>query len=127
MRRPSFLFIVVFLSGFVLDQVIKLVISYWFPQLVVGNLSGVLGIVPAAWSMIGLGGILVWIGASNSWSLGAALILAGGISNLFDRILWGQVIDYLNFFKLTVFNLADVLLMIGAVLVAYGELFKVKE
>ena len=121
------MFIVVFLSGFTLDQIIKLVISHWFPQLVVGNLSGVLGIVPAGWSMIGLGGILVWIGVSNSWSLGAALILAGGISNLFDRILWGQVIDYLGFFKLTVFNLADVLLIIGAILVAYGELFKVKE
>ena len=47
---------------------------------------------------------------TQSW--GWSLFLAGTYSNLFDRFIYGGVIDYLaNWW--TIFNLADVLIIIG--------------
>lgn len=48
------------------------------------------------------------------WSL--ALILAGGVGNLIDRLRLGFVIDYLDFSALggfPIFNLADIFVVIG--------------
>ena len=49
-----------------------------------------------------------------------SLVLAGSISNLIDRILYGAVIDYLSFsfFEISfpVFNIADVIIVIGVFL-----------
>lgn len=41
------------------------------------------------------------------------LIIAGGIGNLIDRIRLGYVIDYLDFRIWPVFNLADMIIVIG--------------
>ena len=48
-----------------------------------------------------------------------ALIIAGGIGNLIDRILRGFVVDYLDIsplFNFPVFNLADCCVVIGTFL-----------
>lgn len=48
--------------------------------------------------------------------ISASLILAGGVSNLIDRLVRGAVIDYIdisNLFRFPVFNLADCLICIG--------------
>ena len=50
----------------------------------------------------------------------SALILAGGISNIYDRFIHGGVVDYVYWhcgFDFAVFNLADVLIDIGVVLI----------
>lgn len=47
-----------------------------------------------------------------------ALILAGALGNLIDRLCWGYVIDFLDFRIWPVFNLADASITIGAVLVS---------
>lgn len=49
---------------------------------------------------------------------GAALLLGGAAGNLMDRLLHGAVSDYLvfEFMAFPVFNLADVFLTVGAVL-----------
>ena len=46
------------------------------------------------------------------------LVLAGGIGNLIDRVLNGEVVDYINplFIDFAVFNFADILVCIGVAL-----------
>jgi len=53
----------------------------------------------------------------DKFILGEVIILAGGISNIVDRIMYGGVIDFiaLNFgiFSWPVFNLADAFIVLG--------------
>ena len=62
----------------------------------------------------------------------AALIMAGGISNIYDRFIHGGVVDYIYWhcgFDFAVFNFADVIIDIGVVLILiinYKESKKLK-
>ena len=60
--------------------------------------------------------------------LALSLCLAGGISNLSDRFIRGQVVDYftINFRKLkrVVFNLADIFIFLGAIILLVASIFK---
>jgi len=50
----------------------------------------------------------------------SALILAGGVSNIYDRFIHGGVVDYVYWhcgFDFAVFNLADVIIDIGVVFI----------
>ncbi len=60
--------------------------------------------------------LIVW-SIKNS-SLGLLCIIAGGIGNLLDRFIYGHVIDFINplFVNFAVFNLADVALNVGVLL-----------
>ncbi len=51
-----------------------------------------------------------------AWSL----ILAGAVGNLFDRVRYGYVVDFLDFRVWPVFNLADASICVGVFLVALG-------
>lgn len=55
------------------------------------------------------------------------LIIAGGISNFFDRLWYGSVIDFIQFhiadWYFPVFNIADVSITIGALLLIYFVFF----
>ena len=57
---------------------------------------------------------------------GVALILAGAIGNLIDRILLGEVVDFLDFmigdFHWYVFNVADSCVTVGLGFVLYDSL-----
>ena len=46
------------------------------------------------------------------------LVLGGGIGNLIDRVLNGEVVDYINplFIDFAVFNFADILVCVGVAL-----------
>jgi len=48
--------------------------------------------------------------------LGFAFILGGALGNLLDRIIFGYVIDFLDFRVWPTFNIADSFITIGAVL-----------
>lgn len=53
------------------------------------------------------------------------LVLAGGISNFVDRIFRGYVVDYIDisqFIKFPIFNLADIYIVIGWILLVFSIL-----
>lgn len=56
------------------------------------------------------------------------IILAGGISNLLDRITRGYIIDFIdiNFFNFPIFNFADAYVVVGILLLAIIILRKSK-
>ena len=56
---------------------------------------------------------------------GFSLIILGGLSNFFDRIFFGYVIDWIRIFVLpiSIFNIAD-LMIIGGIIILIGKFFK---
>jgi signal peptidase II len=53
--------------------------------------------------------------------VGAAFVIGGGIGNLYDRIMFGSVTDFLHIdfviFQTGIFNFADVSIMIGMAMI----------
>jgi signal peptidase II len=84
---------------------------------------GVLGFVVAG-SLVGIAFVAWRHRASRAMTLGLGLVLAGGSSNLFDRIAWGHVVDFMLLragpLQTGVFNVADVAITLGVVLVFLG-------
>lgn len=68
-------------------------------------------------------------------ALGLVLVLGGAIGNLIDRLLYGRVIDFIDFYvnfdvpfilnngHFATFNVADIAITIGAVLLVFISLF----
>lgn len=66
-------------------------------------------------------------GKSGKLFLSLSLILAGAISNLIDRFLYGGVLDYLDFSFWPTFNLADSYITIGIILILKDAFFERKK
>ena len=63
--------------------------------------------------------------------IGFSLIIGGGIANIFDRIVYGSVTDFLyinlgGIFKTGIFNIADVSVTTGMILILISS-FKNKS
>lgn len=58
-----------------------------------------------------------------------ALIIAGGVGNLIDRIATGEVVDflYIKLINFAVFNVADCCVVVGAVLLCLSFLLEEKK
>ena len=56
---------------------------------------------------------------SRVYIVAISLILGGAIGNLIDRIMYGHVIDFIDFRVWPVFNIADSAITVGAILIAY--------
>ena len=64
--------------------------------------------------------------------IGLSFIIGGGIGNLYDRILYGQVTDFFHIdlggiFKTGVFNMADVSVMVGMGCIILASLIYKKQ
>lgn len=66
----------------------------------------------------------------NMWvRVPMTLILAGAIGNFIDRLLFGYVVDMFEFLFINfpIFNVADILLVIGTAFYAFAALFVLKD
>ena len=50
-------------------------------------------------------------------TIALAFILGGSLSNLYDRVVRGYVIDYVDFRIWPVFNLADLMINLGVIII----------
>ena len=64
-------------------------------------------------------------------SLGFVLIASGAIGNAIDRILYGKVVDFIDFhiedLHWPAFNLADTIIFVGAMLFLYNQFFTIER
>ncbi|MFC1627329.1 signal peptidase II [Patescibacteria group bacterium] len=68
--------------------------------------------------------VKVWPKAKKYLVLGLWLIILGGMSNVFDRIVYGYVIDWIHS-PISVFNVADVMIVAGCGLVLLTGIDKI--
>ena len=70
-------------------------------------------------------GVYAWYCKLKDLFLLAALglILGGAISNLIDRLIFGYVIDFLDFRIWPVFNIADSCITVGSVILVWRLIF----
>lgn len=90
------------------------------------NTGGAFGVMPWATSALVLVACLVIIGllvygrrlaqAGRVVEAAAALILGGALGNLIDRVRLGHVVDFLDVHFWPVFNVADIGITLGAIL-----------
>ena len=71
-------------------------------------------------------------GGQRLFCFALALIMAGAIGNLIDRLAYGHVIDFLDFYwrgvyRFPAFNVADIGISVGAVLFVLDELLRVNK
>ncbi|MEF9997210.1 MAG: signal peptidase II [Burkholderiaceae bacterium] len=70
-------------------------------------------------------------GTQKLFSTALALIMGGAIGNVIDRVAYGHVIDFLDFhakgWHWPAFNVADMAIVSGAVLLVLDELLRVKK
>ncbi len=90
-----------------------------------------LQILPVIVLFILLWQILIKTNYSKETIIGFTFIIGGGIGNLFDRIVYGSVTDFLildlGILKTEIFNMADVSIMFGSLLVLISALFNKKD
>jgi signal peptidase II len=96
-----------------------------------GANSGQLGRIFFIVLAVGISGLLVhWLRgiARNDWrtALPFALIIAGAIGNVIDRVRFGKVVDFIDWhyhdLHWPVFNVADCCIVVGAVLMVLFSL-----
>lgn len=107
------------LAAVILDQASKWFMLSYFPEYVTFNSGIAFGLrVPEIVLFIGipllLSGFLYWVSTQNKTAF-HFLILGGGFSNYFDRLLRGSVVDFIDFGFWPSFNLADSFLTVGVI------------
>jgi signal peptidase II len=91
---------------------------------------------------VGAAGFIVWLLRSHPnqrlFCFALALVLGGAIGNVIDRVLWGYVIDFLDFHwdwlaplfyqgHFPAFNVADSAISVGTVCLILDELLRVRQ
>lgn len=79
-----------------------------------------------------LGGLLLLFGlmipkkGNKVLKFGLAILVGGAASNVYDRVKRGYVVDYFSFkwLKNVVFNIADLFIIVGSILIGICMLFR---
>jgi signal peptidase II len=143
LRRSSPRILIVALFVVVCDQVSKaLVVAQMYPgeRIEISSLLslertsnsgiafGLAGHVPSLVLILVAAAIVVvllLLGTQMKWrgsSIAIGLILGGALGNLLDRIFRGSVVDFIDLPHWPTFNLADVAITVGVVLLILGSL-----
>lgn len=90
-----------------------------------------LTILPLAVLMLVLVYVLIKRNLSNVLLVGICFVIGGGIGNIYDRIVYGSVTDFLhiNFvlFQTGIFNMADVSVTTGLLIVLFESYIKMRK
>lgn len=145
-KRTLIVSILIFLFIFALDQLTKSVVlkeiglynvRSFIPGLfhftVVKNTGGAFSILneySICFKIIGLINMFIFsylafcptVALNSLIRIGSACILGGTLGNLIDRFFRNGVVDFIDFepFKFAVFNLADIFIDIGVILILIG-------
>jgi len=88
-------------------------------------------IIPAISLVVLLVLMFVRTGLDKGMIIGMSFIIGGGIGNIFDRIVYGTVTDFLHidfgFVGTGIFNMADVSVMTGTFCILIFMIFRKKE
>jgi signal peptidase II len=91
---------------------------------------------------VGAAGFIIWLLRSHAsqtlFCFALALVLGGAVGNVIDRVLWGYVIDFLDFHwdwlspvfyqgHFPAFNVADSAISVGTVCLILDELIRVRK
>lgn len=126
--------LLIIITVILLDQVSKVFLLRFFPQTIYFNQGIAFGFLPSnLWIMINTIILLVILFFllkminKNQDIKHLILFLAGGTSNLLDRILRGKVIDFIDLTIFPVFNLADIYIIFGVLALILNLFFKLPK
>lgn len=130
---------------FILDRLLKgAALKLFFPKPLLGEwlqfsiykntglaFSVQTGINPLWLTLIIFIGGLVWLYIAwrrrqQNKIIALTAIVLGAYSNIYDRLIYGAVIDYVEILKINVSNIADWLIIAGACFLIYSRLAKPK-
>jgi len=94
--------------------------------------SGATAALLLALSGAALTGVVVaWIlarrKASTLQHVGFAFVLAGALGNVVDRLVRGFVVDFIHVARWPIFNVADVAVVVGTILLVFGRVRETKK
>lgn len=148
--RGRILFVVVAVTAFAIDRVLKLLVRERLdvgeriavigdvvglqhvhnPGIAFGLLSGAGGLVVVGSLVVGvlLFTFMLRVEPDDLLTiLGGALITGGALGNLVDRVEQGYVTDYIDFPRFPTFNAADVWITCGVVLVLVAQVIAIRN
>lgn len=108
------------------------VVSGFFYLTHTQNTGGVFGIFPGKTNIFSIGTLIILLfltlslyfyAYSFSQRLAIYLVMGGALGNLFDRLYFGYVTDFLDFRIWPIFNLADFYVVLGVVIFLWKEFF----
>lgn len=102
-----------------------------FPMGVLRDKPELVKVIPLS-VLSGVAGVFLWLYPKKGHVLektGASLVLAGGLSNLWDRWKRGYVVDYFSFrvkkLEKIVFNIGDMAVFLGAAVMFIAQVIEV--
>lgn len=102
-----------------------------FPMGVLKDKPELVKVIPLS-VLSGVAGVFLWLYPRKGHVLektGASLVLAGGLSNLWDRWKRGYVVDYFSFrvkkLEKIVFNIGDMAVFLGAAVMFIAQVIEV--